>query len=418
MVAVLVLGLLAAQPDSSGPDASVGGLVYGRASSDVNGGELRLDDWEHRTRLLLEAGWGDGLSALAEPSLSSSDAGGDSGFGDSLEMEMDRLLITARLSGTPWLGGEVFHGCRQPFLPGLHRPWLDFSDTEADSLSGMSLTAGGFLGFRGSYSVYRPFSGDTVSYAMIRAPWAGLGTFRAYRYTRYRSEGSLEYDALEGWLSVRRISPWAYLMRSRRRDDRWAAGMQLRGIRLRPSLDLRLDVVPEAGLAGDGLLPGTGGLQPGQRSAGLLLSMHSLQSLVSMWAYGRVDFEGMVHDSVGVGAHMLSEADIEYTLRAGLPEQGDAAIRLDADLRRPLAGAGAGLLLMGDSLRVAGRASYTPRPDIHGTMEVSGSPWRSLDPLGEVAVRVARGGVSGGLSLLWQDGEISMGVDLVAEVMP
>ncbi len=407
MVAVLVLGLLAAQPDSSGPDVHVGGLVYGRASSDVNGGELRLDDWEHRTRLRLEARWGDGLSALAEPSVS----------GDSLETGMDRLLITARLPGTPWLGGEVFHGCRQPFLPGLGRPWLDLTDTEADSLSGMSLTAGGFLGFRGSYSVYRPFSGDTASYAMVRAPWAGLGTFRAYRYTRHHAGGSLEYDALEGWLSVRRVAPWAYLLRSRNSDEGWAAGMQLRGMGLRPSLDLRLEVVPEAHLAGDGLLPGTGGMQPGQRSAGLRLSMRSLQRSVSAWAYGRIGFEDIVQDSAGLGAYMLSEADIEYTLRAGVPEQGDAAVRLDADLRRPLAGAGAGLHLVGDSLRVAGRASYTPRPDVHGTMELSGSPSGSIDPAGELAARVAAGAVSGGLSLLWEDGEVSMGVDLVAEVM-
>lgn len=412
MVAFLVLSLLAAQPDSSGPDVHVGGLVYGSASSDVNGDELRLDDWEHRTRLRLEARWGDGLSALAEPSVS-----GAGGPVDSLDAGMDRLLVTARLPGTPWLGGEVFHGCRQPFLPALRRPYLDLSDTEADSLSGMSLTAGGFLGFRGSYSVYRPFSGDTVSYAMVRAPWAGVGTFRAYRYTRRYAEGSLEYDAMEGWLSVRRISPWAYLLRSRRRDDRWAAGMQLRGIGLRPSLDLRLEVVPEAHLAGDGLLPGTGGMQPGQRSAGLRVSMHSLQRSVSAWAYGRIGFEDMVEDSAGLGAYMLSEADIEYTLRAGVPEQGDAAVRLDADLRRPLAGAGAGLRLVGDSLRVAGRASYTPRPDVHGTMELSGSPSGSIDPAGELAARVAAGAVSGGLSLLWEDGEVSIGVDLVAEVM-
>jgi hypothetical protein len=281
----------------------------------------------------------------------------------------------------------------------------------------MSLTAGGFLGFRGSYSVYRPFSGDTVSYAVVRAPWAGVGTFRAYRYTRRHAGGSLEYDALEGWLSVRRVSPWAYLLRSRRRDDRWAAGMQLRGMGLRPSLDLRLEAVPEVQLAGDGLLPGTGGLQPGQRSAGLRLSLRSLQRSVSAWAYGRIGFEDMVHDSAGLGAYMLSEADIEYTLRAGVPERGDAAVRLDADLRRPLAGAGAGLRLVGDSLRVAGRASYTPRPDVHGTMELSGSPAGSIDPAGELAARVAAGAVSGGLSLLWEDGEVSIGVDLVAEVM-
>ena len=415
MVAAMVLCLLAAQPDSSGGDAHVGGLVYGRASSHVNGDELRLQDWAYRTRLRLEAQWGDGLSALAEPSISGSR---DSGPGDSLETGLDRLLIRARLPGTPWLGGDVFHGCCQPFLPGLDRAYIDFTDTEADSLSGMSLTAGGFLGFRGSYSIYRPFAGDTVSYAAVRAPWAGLGTFRAYRYTRHHAEGRVEYDALESWLSVRKISPWVYLLRSRRRDHRWAAEMQLRGIRLKPSLDLRLDVIPEVGFAGDDLLPGTGGMQPGQRSTGLKLSMHSLQRSVSLWAYGRTDFEGMVHDSAGLGAYMLSEADIEYTLRAGIPEQGDAEARLDVDLRRRLAGAGAGLRLVGDSLRVAGRASYTPRPDVHGTMELSGSPSGSIDPVGEVAVRVAAGKLSGGLSLLWEDGKLSMGVDMVAEVMP
>ncbi len=416
MVVALLLTLLAAQPDSAGFEAGAGGLVFGRAESRVNGDELRLGEWEHRTRIRLELFRGEGLSVLAEPSVFG--FRGESVAADSLEVGLDRLLVRARLPGTPWLGGEVFHGCRQPFLPSLEGAYLDLTETEADSLSGMSLTAGGFLGFRGSYSLYRPFAGDTMSYAAIRAPWAGFGTFRAYRFTRRGPQGEVGYDALEGWLSIMRFSPWMTVLRSRGDDGGWAAGLQLREIGLRPSLDLRLEVTPEARLAGDSLRPGTGGLCPGQRTAGIRVVLRSLQHSLAAWGYGRVDFEDMVEDSAGVGLYMLSSADIEYTLSVGMAEAGDPDARLDADLRRPLAGAGAGLRVMGDSLRVAGRASYTPRPDVHGTMELSGSPAGELDPVGSVAARVASGGLVGGISLTWEEGEVSMGVDLVAEVMP
>jgi hypothetical protein len=416
VVGLLILGMLASQPDSSGASAGVGGLVYGSALSGVDHEDLRLDRWEHRTRIRITASWGEGLSALAEPSLSGS--GEDGGSHDSTKAGLDRLLVRARLPGTPWLGGEVFHGCRQPWMPALGGAYLDLTDTDSDSLSGMSLTAGGFLGFRGSYSVYRPFGGDTLSYARLRAPWAGFGTFRAYRYTRHGRGGTEGFDAMEAWLSIRRLSPWVTLLRGRNGDGRWAVGAQLRGLRLRPSLDLRLEVAPEAHLAGDGLKPGTAGLQPGQRAGGIRVSLRSVTRALSAWGYGRKGFEDMVGDSVGAGMHMLSRADIEYSLSGGWPEDGDPSARLDADLRRRVAGAGAGLRTWGDSLRVSGRASYSPRPDVHGTMEVSGSPGGVLDPVGTLSVRVATGAVSGGLSMLWEDGAVALGVDLVAEVRP
>ena len=415
MVAALLLVALAASPDSAAVDYGIDGLLQGWAASEMDGGEMTLSDQGYRIRLRMEASFGRGASAIAEPSLS---PGGADAGDDSVSIGLDRLLLQARLPGTPWLGGEVFHGCRQPYLPSLSDPYLDVVDTPADSLSGMSLTAGGFLGFRAAYSVYRPYDGDTLSYVRVRAPWAGFGTFRAYRLTRRGPDGTSQLEALEGWLAIRRFSPHVSLLRNRDVDHSWAASFQLRGVRLRPSLDLRLDVVPELHLAGRALEPGTGGLQPRQRSAALRMSMFSVQRSISAWGYGMVDFEGMVDDSVGAGLHMLSRAGIDYSLQAGMPLDGELLARLDADLRGERSGAGAGLVLRGDSLRVAGRASYSPRRDVHGILEISGAPAGELDPVGQVAVRVATARMAGGLSMHWRSGDVTLGVDLVTEVGP
>lgn len=414
MVALLLAAALASLPDSSGIEAGVGGLLYGHGSTDLRQEDHALSAYSWRTRLRLRASWKT-LSAVAEPSLSR--GWSRSGPGDSLMAGMDMLLLEARLPGTPWVGGELFHGCRRPYLPSIGQPYFDLTATDGDSLDGMSLTAGGFLGFSGSWSLYSPHAGDTVDYAAVRAPWVGFGTARAYRLARRGPDGeSRTAEVLEGWLSLRRISPWVSLLRVREEDDAWAVRGQLRGLELRPSLDLRLRLTPEVHLAGAGLASGTGGLRPGQRVAAALVSLSSVERAVSVWGYGRVDIEGIVEDSVGVGAWMLSEAGLEYAAGAGLAEEGDAAVELDVDLRRPEAGAGAGVRVVGDSLRVAGRAGYTPRPDVHATMELSGSPTGALDPAGTISVRFAAAGIAGGLGLGWEDGEASVGVDLTAEV--
>lgn len=414
MVALLLLAAAIGSPaDSSGLNAGVEGLIAGCGTADLQEDEQALSHYAWRARLRIRAAWRT-FSAVAEPSLSRQWARGAPE--DSLRAGMDRLLLQARLPGTPWLGGELFHGCRQPYLPSLRQPFLDLTGTDADSLDGVSFTAGGFLGFSGSWSLYRPVSGDTIDYLAVRAPWAGFGTARAYRLRRRGADGDLRTEVLEGWLSLRQLSPWLSLLRQRGGEDAWAVRGQLRGLSVRPSLDLRLRLTPEAHLAGNGLASGTGGLMPGQRVVAALVSLSSVERAVSVWGYGKTDIEGIVDDSVGVGAWMLSRAGLEYAAGAGLANGGDATVDLDVDLRRREAAAGAGIRALGDSLRLTGRAGYSPRSDVHSTMELSGSPTGALDPRGRLSVRFAGGSAVGGLSLEWRDGETAVGVDLTAEV--
>lgn len=309
----------------------------------------------------------------------------------------DRLdLIHAsgalRLPGSPWIGVRAAYGADSPFLFGLDRPWLSRSGFSRDSLVCGALEGGGVLGFSGTYRVYRQGVGDTLVWAGIRSPWMGFAQVWWDGFS-----GSLRMNTVTGFLQFSGFSPWFSISDSSGtlRGDGEIRDLQITG-------SSPLSGIPWVHYSGaDSSQAGLKLLFRGRGTAqaGMIRLGAPLQSKGSF--------------SLQLRYRMRSVAGIHWDAGADLGDGGDWSTSLFGDYRSSPAGFGLGAVANGDSVRVTGRASYSPVPSVSAEAALSADIFsNSADPSGTVKVFGFRGPVVAMLGYSWQRGSSLLSIEI------
>ena len=297
-----------------------------------------------------------------------------------------------RLQGTPWIGVRAAYGADSPFLYGIGRPWLERRNSMRDSLVSATLEGGGILGFNGFYGAFREGDADTLIWAGIRSPWIG---FAQFWWDGFR--GPVEMNTVTGFVRIAGITPWISASDSAGafRGDAEVEGIHAllpRSFSLVPWVHYSDADSTQAGLKV--LFAGGGSAQAGVLRIGLPVQ-------------GRGSFTAMLRYS------MQSMAGIHWD--AGLDAGGDddwAAV-LSGEYRATPAGFGLGLSASDDSVRVTGRASYSPVPSVAAEVLLSSDVFdESADPEGAVTVSAFRGPVVTVLGFAWRDGSSILSLEL------
>ena len=321
-----------------------------------------------------------------------------------------RASAGVKWPGSPWIGTRIGFSDLQPYAAGLGEPVIEWGWMDIDSLLGFSAGAGGILGFSGDVTLLlEGESGDTLVMTGLEAPWLGFGTASWVGFSRATGDSTQKFSTVSAMLDLRHVEPWVVIANGKS-DGRWGVTGRIHGwspIRTRYGT---IEIVPGMVFSGDSAFLSGQAFYPGERTLTLDLLHRSGDRLLSCFLSGHIDLEGVVPDGGQVGFDMVSAAGIEYRLRTGFQDTGDWSALLDADYRRSGAGGGASISLSPDSIRLFGRASYSPVGTVTAFLEVSGDLWDgdegTLDPAGLLRVTAASGWLIGSAALEWDGSEV------------
>jgi hypothetical protein len=330
--------------------------------------------------------------------------------------ELRRARAMLRWPGTPWVGAGVFLGEGAPFVAGLSDPLIEHGWIAPDSMRGMTLSAGGFLGFTGSYSL--AMSGpDTIASSTVRSPWLGFAGMDYSRTALHPGAGATAGESVLNvlmiWSDFRVVKPWVLVAGEEGEPGRWAVAAELRGFRPMDTGWGRLELVPGMSFAGDSFSsPGTA-FTSGRRVLTLKALLSPDRYMLGAGVICSVDLEGDSLTFVSLLGHMLSEAGISYSLYGTLREDGSCAAGGEIGTA---AGRDASAFLAADavedSVRVEGRALYAPRSDASGCLTVSGDASGSLDPACSLDLSALIGPATGRIGIEWRDGDVLLSVEI------
>jgi hypothetical protein len=401
----LLLALTAVEPDSAeGWSLDAVPLVWARAGMTMVEGSPRLDSSTVDLQCSVSAWMPGTVDFLAVPAFrrdSTSSA------------RLRRARLDLSWPGTPWVGCGVFLADHQPFSWGLSDPLLEWHETEVDSLMGARLTAGGILGFRGSYLVASEAEEDSLRATTIRAPWLGFGSFSL---ESYRMEGagdaSRRLDMVKVWTYLPFASPHLVVAGDPNRDRSWGVMAEVRDLRLRRNHRVTVTLVPQMELAGDSMQLPSGALRAGQRRIGAKLLVTSTRRMLSGWVYGSREWSTSRPDSLSVGVSTVTEGSMLLKGSFDMREWEECSGRVSATFQGRMAQAGCWLEASEKDWRVGGVAGYSPRRDVHAFMELSGSSSDDLDPIGSLTVVSSMGPIYGMMKIGWEEDEVDVQVGL------
>ena len=334
--------------------------------------------------------------------------------GDPRPAGLRRLRAALRWPGTPWIGAGVHVGEGAPFVAGLHEPLIESGWIAPDSLRGMSLSAGGFLGFSGTHAMAMQGS-DTLVSSRVRSAWLGFAGLDYSRTARYPGSGGPEtlLNVLMIRSDFRYVKPWVLVAGAEGEPGRWAVEAELRGIRPFDVAWGRVDVVPGMSFAGDSFSsPGTA-FTPGRRVLTLSALLRPERTMIAGAVVGSLDLEGDSLTFVSMRLHMLSEAGLSYDVSGILRENGGRGASLCVGTGS--SAASSAFLeadLVDDSVRVTGTVLHAPRPDVGATLSVSGDASGSLDPACALDASMLVGPASGHVGIEWRGGDVLLTVGI------
>lgn len=379
----LLLFLLVLQPLSEHGHFRAGAGFYGFGGADLDSG---LNTLGVDSLLLLPSVsvFGDGYRMTAVAQASPINEG--SGF---TVLHASGWL---RLPGSPWIGTEAAYGADSPFLFSLDRPWRERDNTLRDSLLFAAVEGGGVLGFDGFYRVYREGSADTLVWTGIRSPWLG---FAQVWWDGFR--GPVEMNALSGMIRLGDIVPWFSYSDS---SGVVRGDAELRGKWAR--LPASLSLVPWVHYSDED-----------STQAGLKVHLsgspvaHSGLLRLGFPVQGEGSFTAMLRYS------MRSVAGIHWSSGADASGEGDWSGFIFGEYRATPAGLGMGVSASQDSVRLAGRSTYSPVPSVSASLELSSDVFsESADPAGTIRVSAFRGPLTALLGYHWSEGTSLFTVEL------
>jgi hypothetical protein len=330
--------------------------------------------------------------------------------------ELRRARAMLQWPGTPWVGAGVRLGEGAPFTAGLHEPVIEYGWISPDSLRGMILSAGGFLGFRGSYSLAMS-GGDTLASSRVRSPWLGFAGLDYSRTALHPGPGGTRGESVLNvlmiWSDFRIVKPWVLVAGADGEPGRWAVEAELRSFRPLDTGWGRLELVPGLSFAGDSFSSPGQAFTPGRRVLTLKALIRPDRYMLGAGLIGSVDLEGDSLTFVSLLGYMLSEAGISYDIRATLREDGgySAGGEIGTASGRN-ASASLAAEVIDDSLRVTGRALYAPRSDVSGSLTVSGDVSGSTDPVCGLDVSALIGPATGHMGIEWRAGDVLLTVGI------
>lgn len=381
MVALLLLLLVQQTPEEQGFQAGVG--FFGHGGADLSHGlqTLGVDSLLLFPRVSV-TGTGYSMKAVMRAA--------------PLPSEEKPGLIHAsgalRLPGSPWIGARAEYGACRPFLFGLERPWLSREGFPGDSIVCAALDGGGVLGFNGSYGVYRHGAGDTLVWAGVRSPWMGFGQVWWDGFS-----GSMRMNTVTGFLQLSSLSPWFSISDSSGtlRGDGEVRGLSLPGypqVSGIPWVHYTDADSSQAGLK----LQFTGRSTAHSGSIRLGMPLQSRGSFTARLRYG-----------------MRSVAGIHWDAGADAGPGGDWSAALSGEYRSTPAGFGLGAVANSDSVRVTGRASYSPVPSVSAQAALSADIFSgSADPSGTVRVAGSNGPVAALIGYSWSRGHSMLSIEI------
>lgn len=316
-----------------------------------------------------------------------------------------RGTLEAIWPGTPWISGRVGLSDRQPFLPGLSEPVLDFGWRDPDSLVWLSAAGGGILG--ATFTLSSCFSGgdDTLTVFEAGSPWLGI---LAFDYTDLQQDSAgvhREYRTLSAGLDIRHVRPWILLAGSGSGGDSSALVAEIRGIEPLDAGSVSFQVVPLAILAGDSAGAPGGAYAPGDRIAGVDLIVLPREAAIAGIAGLRIDMDDPGCSSGSFSAAVVSQGGFLHRIGARDIGGGDWTASASTSYMLRNSSCGLACALDSDSLGLTGSASYSPVAGVHVIMELSADPDGSLDPRGRLAAAVSAGSMQALLGVSRVEGE-------------
>ncbi len=418
---VPMLALQLAASDStmapSLPEGWTGGatiLLMGAAEGAWRDNGPVLDDHLGYASLGAEAASPGGVADMLVAT--SVETGGDEGGGE--RMMLERLRTAVRWPGTPWVGAGVSYHDRAPFVPGMYDPVLDHGTIPVDSLRGATFSAGGFLGFDASYTLSLLGETDTLETLHVSSPWLG---FAGADYRRVALEpGSVEDGSVLNSMTLRGdlryVRPWVVLTGRSGEPGAWGVSAELRRFRPVSAGWGSLELVPGVAMSGSDYPEEAGDMGPGRRTLSLGLKLSSRRYMMGGGLLLSWDLESDSLTGIGGRGRMVSEAGVYYDLSGELGADGGGEGSLTVGRGGGRSSAEVTLGTWGDSLRVSGRASHVPRPDVCGTLEVGGDVDGSLDPSCSFTVTAFPGPLAALLSVSWEGSGVLLGGEVRASL--
>lgn len=406
---MLCLALLASEPDH-GPSDSTGvsvvppGWDFGYSSliqADAVG------SWED-SRPQLDSTFMDvsfSVHALSrEVDLLAVAAAGSEPSGEAF---LRRGRASIKWPGTPWVGGGVYFADRQPFIPGLRRPVLEWGAVDADSIAGFGVSGGGILGFR-AYYLLQTVQGDTLEQFDVYSPWMGFAGLDYHRVEIGGDDslwaGGLSVNALEIRADFRYVAPRVVITGGDGEPGRWTLSGDLRDYSPLDTPWGSIELVPGIRFAGDSSSLVTDSYVPGQRVMFLGAYLDSRRYMLSAGMEGMVDLESDSLSGFSTTAGMVTPAGVTWDMMLNIFADGDYYGSLAAGTSDSFASAGLMVEVVNDSTRLTGSASYTPRRDVCAELAVSGDLDESLQPACSAALSSSLGPVRGLLAVDWTYG--------------
>ena len=318
-----------------------------------------------------------------------------------------RARAVVKWPGTPWIGAGLYLHDRQPFIPGLREPLVEWGWVEIDSLMGYGFASGGILGFNGEYLIQQT-GVDTLTQLNISSPWMGFAGFSYSRVHYHSAESPLDDNIVLNALSIRSdfryFKPWVVIAGAEGEKDRWAVAGEIRDFTHFSTGLGEIEVVPAVAFAGKEFSAPGDAFVPGQRLLKLGAYLRSLRYIASAGITGMLDLESDSLSGVSATAAMVSESSVIWNIEFDVFVDGDYRAAFGAGTADPFASAGIRIEILEDSTRVTGMASCTPREDVSAELTISADVEGGLDPACGLDISTVLGPVSGLIGIHWEHG--------------
>lgn len=321
--------------------------------------------------------------------------------------DLRRARAVVKWPGTPWIGIGLFFHDRQPFIPGLRDPIVEWGWMNIDSLQGYGFSSGGILGFKGEYLIQQT-GRDTLTQMSIRSPWmgfVGLSYSRVhYHSTDLPEDENMVINSLIIESDFRYFEPWAVIAGAEGEEGRWALAGEIREFSAFRTDWGVIEVVPGIEFAGKRFSSPGNAFVPGQRLISLGAYLQSFRYAVTAGIKGMLDLKSDSLSGVSATAGMISESGITWDIEFDAYADGDIRALFGAGTADSKASARLRVEILEDSTRLIGMTSFTPREDVCAELTVSGNIESDIDPSCRLHVSTALGPVTGLLGIVWEQG--------------
>ena len=327
-----------------------------------------------------------------------------------------RARAVVKWPGTPWVGAGLYLHDRQPFIPGLREPLVEWGWVDIDSLQGYGFASGGILGFNGEYMIQQT-GDDTLTQLNIHSPWMGFAGFSYSRVHYHSAESPVDDNIVLNALSIRSdfryFKPRVIIAGAEGEKDRWAVAGEIRDLtRFNTGLG-KIEVVPAVAFAGKEFSAPGNAFVPGQRLLKLGAYLRSVRYIAGAGIIGMLDLESDSLSGVSATAAMVSESSVILDIEFYAYADGDYRAVFGAGTANPFASAGIRVEILEDSTRLTGMASCTPREDVSADLTISADVDGSLDPACGLDISTVLGPVSGLIGIHWEQGsDVTLSINL------